>query len=250
MNNKRFSVGRINISITNLKHSLKAIDNAITNNKPNYICVTNSRTARLANINEDYCKIQNNSLITVPDGVPLVWIAHMQGYKNVERTCGPDLMNELFKISVQKNYSHYFYGSTPETIMKIKTNLNSLYPGIKILGAVSPPFQPIDSFDINTLAEEINNLNPTFFWCGLGAPKQEYLISMLQTKLTSTICVGVGLAFEYIGGSVKRAPKWMRKIGLEGIYRLSIQPYNIKRAFIPYLWMIKQLIINKFYSIL
>ncbi len=120
------------------------------------------------------------------------------------------------------------------------------YPSISIDDEVSPPFQPIDEFDVDTLALEINQKKPTFFWCGLGAPKQEKLIALLQPKLDSTICLGVGLAFEYIAGTVKRAPEWMRRSGLEWSYRLIQQPNNIKRALRPLIWVYWQFLKNKF----
>jgi len=164
----------------------------------------------------------------------------------VERVSGPDLIEEIFTISNEKRYSHYFFGSTPKTIDAIQKKLKEKYPGLVIKGAVSPPFQPIEDFNIDALANEINILKPTFFWCGLGAPKQERLNALLQPKLDSTICIGVGLAFEYIAGTVHRAPLWMQKIGLEWIYRILQQPKNIKRFFSPFTWISVQLIKSYF----
>jgi N-acetylglucosaminyldiphosphoundecaprenol N-acetyl-beta-D-mannosaminyltransferase len=214
----------------------------VTNNKPGYICVTNARTVHLANHNLEYCHIQNNSLLTVPDGAPLVWIARNKGFKDVGKVSGKDLMDAVFAVSAEKGYSHYFFGSTPYTIEQLTTNLQKQYSGIEIKGAVSPPFQPIEEFDIESLAKEINQLQPAFFWCGLGAPKQEQLNALLQPKLESTICVGVGLAFEYIAGTVKRAPKWMQRTGMEWLFRLLQQPKNIRRAIAPLTWIFIQLI--------
>jgi N-acetylglucosaminyldiphosphoundecaprenol N-acetyl-beta-D-mannosaminyltransferase len=177
--------------------------------------------------------------------MPLVWIAHKQGYKQTGKISGKDFMDAVFSASVENGYSHYFYGSTAETIGQIQLRLKEKYPGISILGAVSPPFQKIEEFDIDALAEKINELSPTFFWCGLGAPKQEFLISRLQEKLASTFSVGVGLAFEYYGGTVRRAPLWMRNAGLEWLYRLSQQPKNIPRAVKPFLWVMKHLLLTR-----
>lgn len=242
MKKKRFKIDNIGISITNIADTVELIGNSLKENKLGYICVTNSRTTYFANHDKDYCIIQNNSLLTVPDGMPLVWIAHNNGYKEVGRVSGKDLMDALFEVSENKGYSHYFYGSTENTINLLTSNLTNKYPNINIKGAVSPPFQPIEAFDIDGLAEEINKLKPSVFWCGLGAPKQERLIAMLQPKLESTICVGVGLAFEYIAGTVKRAPKFMQKIGLEWIFRLLQQPKNISRAYKPLSWIFAKLI--------
>lgn len=242
MQTNRFYIKKIGVSSINIPQVLTVIEQAKANNRLGYICVTNARTTHLANHNEEYCHIQNSSLLTVPDGAPLVWIAHNKGFKQVGKVSGKDLMDALFAVSVEKGYSHYFFGSTPHTIEKLTTNLQKQYPGIIIKGAVSPPFQPLEEFDIEALAKELNQLQPTFFWCGLGAPKQERLNALLQPKLNSTICVGVGLAFEYIAGTVKRAPKWMQKTGLEWLYRLTQQPKNISRAIVPLSWIFVQFI--------
>jgi N-acetylglucosaminyldiphosphoundecaprenol N-acetyl-beta-D-mannosaminyltransferase len=235
--NNRYKISKIKVSQINLPDTLSVIYNALINGELNYICVTNSRTTYLANNDENYCRIQNNSLLTVPDGKPLVWVAHNLGYYEVGRVSGKDLMDALFEISEERRYSHYFYGSTQGAIDLMKENILQRYPDLDIKGAVSPPFQPLESFDIDPLAIELNDLRPTFFWCGLGAPKQERLIAALQPKLDSTISVGVGLAFEYFAGTVVRAPRWMQNLGFEGIYRLSQQPRNISREIIPFLWI-------------
>ena len=238
--NNRFKIDKIQISPVNLPDTLSIIDNTINKGQFNYICVTNSRTTYLANKDESYCRIQNNSLLTLPDGAPLVWIAHNLGYNEVGKVSGKDLIDAIFEISEEKEYSHYFYGSTRRTIDLMREKLLKKYPGLNIKGAVSPPFQPLEDFDIDALAEEINELQPTFFWCGLGAPKQERLIAVLQPKLQSTISVGVGLAFEYYAGTVHRAPRWMQNIGLESVYRLSQQPKNISRTIKPFSWIMIQ----------
>ncbi len=238
--NNRFKIDKIQISRVNIPETLSVIDHTLNNGQMNYVCVTNSRTAYLANTDDSYCRIQNNSLLTLPDGAPIVWIAHNLGYKDVGKVSGKDLMDALFEISEEKGYSHYFYGGTQRTIGLMKKNLLRSYAGLNIKGAVAPPFQPLESFDIDALAREINKLRPTFFWCGLGAPKQERLIAVLQPNLKSTISVGVGLAFEYFAATIDRAPRWMQNIGLEGVYRLSQQPKNISREIKPFSRIILQ----------
>ncbi len=224
---KRYNIGKIEISNVNLTSALSEIDTQVLQNESAYICVTNSRTSYIANHDKQYCDIQNNSFLTVPDGAPLVWIAKNRGYSNVGKVSGKDLMDATFNVSVEKNYSHYFYGCSQKTIDLVVLKVKEKFEGIDIRGAVSPPFQPLENFDIDSLADELNTLKPTFFWCGLGAPKQERLMALLQPKLDSTICIGVGLAFEYFAGNVKRAPKVFRVTGFEWLFRILQQPKRI-----------------------
>lgn len=234
----RFNIKKLAINQTNLKDALENIDNQVKKQESAYICVTNARTTYLSNKDAEYCHIQNNSFLTVPDGTPLVWIAHLKGLKDVGRVAGPDLMISVLKKSSINNYSHYFYGSTAHTIETMEAKLTTDFPDIKIVKLVSPPFQSIEDFNIDVLAQEINEYGPTFFWCGLGAPKQEQLISLLQPKLKSTICIGVGLAFEYFADTVKRPPLLIRKIGFEWLFRVLQQPIRSKRFIKPFFWII------------
>lgn len=243
---QRYYIDNIGISKVNLNTALKYLTEAIENKNYGYVCVTNSRTVYISNHDAKYCNIQNGSLLTVPDGMPLVWIANNKGIDEVSKTSGKDLMDEIFKISVEKGYSHYFYGCSQLTIDLLHKNLKHQYPGLDIKAAISPPFQPLEDYNIESLAAEVNALSPTFFWCGLGAPKQERLMALLQPHLHKTISIGVGLAFEYFAGTVKRVPHWMQKGGLEWSYRLAQQPKNIKRAVKPLSWMFFKLLISKF----
>ncbi len=225
---ERYFIDKIGISQVNLDTAFQFLERAVANKKAGYVCVTNSRTVYISNHDPAYCAIQNSSLLTVPDGMPLVWIAHNQGLQKVGKTSGKDLMDAIFSVSVEKGYTHYFYGSSQTTLAALEKNILAAYPGLKIKALISPPFQPLENFDIEELAQQVNDAAPTFFWCGLGAPKQERLMALLQPHLHSTISIGVGLAFEYFAGTVKRAPAWMHKNGLEWIYRLSKQPERIK----------------------
>lgn len=238
---ERYNIESFRVSCVNLEKVLDAIKDTIRNNDYGYICVSNARVAYQSNHYPEYCAIQNNSLLTVPDGKPLVWIAHNKGYKEVGQVAGNELFHALLGESSKHGYTHYFYGSTPTTIEKMKERVTEEYPGAEVVDAVSPPFQPIEDYDIDSLAEEINRTAPTFFWVGLGAPKQERLMALLQPKLKSTICIGVGLVFEYYAGTVIRAPKWARKMGLEGMYRLIQQPKRIKMFRKPFIWTLGQI---------
>ena len=243
---ERYSIGVFKVSCVNQQKAVDAIKDAIHNNSFGYICVSNARVAYQSNHDPEYCAIQNNSFLTVPDGKPLVWIAHNMGFKDVGQVAGNELFHALLSESAANGYSHYFYGSTLSTIKKMEERVTREYPGARIVRAVSPPFQPIEAYDIDALAEEINAVSPTFFWVGLGAPKQERLMALLQPKLKSTFCIGVGLVFEYYAGTVRRAPLWARKLGLEWLVRSAQQPRVFcKRMIIPFFWTLKELFISK-----
>jgi N-acetylglucosaminyldiphosphoundecaprenol N-acetyl-beta-D-mannosaminyltransferase len=232
----RFKLGKISINATDLANTIAGIGEAVESGRYGYVCVTNVRTSWLANHDAHYLEIQNSSLMTVPDGMPLVWYAHRRGFASVSRVSGVELMKRILAIPAGQKYSHYFYGSTPETIERMVKVCRSEFPDAEIKKALSPPFRPVEKIDIPQLAAEINRLQPTFFWIGLGAPKQEMLMNSLQPYLEKTVCIGVGLAFEYLAGNVKRAPVWAQRAGLEWLFRIAQQPRNIGRIIKPFSW--------------
>lgn len=238
----RFKIENVAISITDSDNAVEQIIKKAESKTPGYVCVTNVRAAYIGNHDENFCRILNNSFLTVPDGKPIEWYAHLSGLKQVKKSSGPDLFEKICQLSGHMDYTHFFYGSTPKVIRKMQENLTKKYPGIKIVGAISPPFGSVEELANDEIIRQINNLKPTFVWVGLGAPKQERFMKLIIEKVESSILIGVGLVFDYQAGTAIRAPKWMQKSGLEGIYRLIQQPRNIKRAIRPFLWMFNKFI--------
>lgn len=191
-----------------------------------YICVSNVHTTVTSFEQPEYCSIQNGGILAIPDGGPLSTVGHKRGFKNMKRTTGPSYMGEILKISVEKGYSHYFYGSTEETLEKLHGNLIHDYPGLKIAGMYSPPFRPLSEQEDKEIVVRINETNPDFVWVGLGAPKQEIWMANHQGKIKG-LMVGVGAAFDYFAGNIERAPEWMQKSNLEWFYRFLQDPKRL-----------------------
>lgn len=191
-----------------------------------YICVSNVHTTVTAYEDSEYLKVQNGGIMAIPDGGPLSSVGQRRGFKNMKRTAGPSLMGEIFKISAEKGYRHYFYGSTNETLEKLYSVLTASYPGIQIVGMYSPPFGPMAEEEDEVIIKKINEAKPDFVWVGLGAPKQEKWMAVHQGKV-SGLMVGVGAGFDYYAGNIERAPEWMQKRNLEWVYRLLQDPKRL-----------------------
>ena len=196
-----------------------------------YACISNVHTTVVAMENSEYLKIQNGGILSVPDGGPLSTVGNRRGYKNMQRTTGPDYMDRIFEISVLKGYRHFFYGSTEQTLKKLYGTLQRKYPGIQVVGMYSPPFRPLTENEDQAVLKYMNGTNPDFVWTGLGAPKQEMWMAAHQGQITGFM-VGVGAGFDYFAGNIKRAPNWMQKMNLEWLYRLIQDP---KRLFNRYM---------------
>ena len=216
----------VNIAAINMEWLLKYLTENIDNIKGDYICVSNVHTTVTSYEDDSYRAVQNGGLMAIPDGGPLSTVGQKRGYKNMSRTTGPSLMGEVFKISAEKGYRHYFYGSKEETLELLNQKLNQNYPGIQIAGMYSPPFRPLTKEEDKAVIERINETKPDFVWVGLGAPKQEKWMAAHQGQING-LMIGVGAGFDYYAENIKRAPMWMQRSNLEWLYRLPAFYYNI-----------------------
>lgn len=222
----------LKVTVTNMKETVDYIGENIEKLKGKYICITNVHTTIMAYENEKYKDIQNNAALILPDGNPLSALSRKMGFKEAKRVTGPDLMHEIFKLSEENRYKHYFYGSSEETLKQLNIKLKEKYPKINIVGMFSPPFKEEVSLENEEKLNEINRLNPDFIWVGLGAPKQEIWMKLHENKVNG-LMIGVGAGFDYFADKIKRAPKWMQKSSLEWLYRLMQEPRRLfKRYFI------------------
>ena len=216
----------VNIAAINMEWLVDYLEKNISEIKGDYICVSNVHTTVTSFEDAAYCAIQNGGLMAIPDGGPLSTVGQKRGHKNMERTTGPSLMGEIFEISAKKNYRHYFYGSTDETLEKLYKVLTQTYPGIQITGMYSPPFRPMTAEEDKAIVERINETRPDFVWVGLGAPKQEKWMAAHQGRVNG-LMIGVGAGFDYYAGNIERAPEWMQKCNLEWLYRLLQDPKRL-----------------------
>ena len=221
---------KTNINVTNMSDTIKYIAGHLDDLRGKYICVSNVHTTVMSYENEEYRKIQNGAAMALPDGAPLSSYSRRKGYKQAQRVTGPDLMLELFAISKEKGYRHYFYGATEETLQSMKEVLERDYPGIQIAGMYAPPFRVLTPQEDAQIVAKINEDRPDFIWIGLGAPKQEEWMYQHMGQLQGVL-IGVGAGFDYLAGYIKRAPRWMQRMSLEWLYRLLQDPKRLWRRY-------------------
>ena len=229
------------INVTNMEETLQYIIGNLEELRGKYICVSNVHTTVMSYEDEEYRKIQNEAAMALPDGKPLSVVSRMRGFQEAQKVSGPDLMPEVFRISEEKGYTHYFYGATEETLDKLKDALHKRYPKLKVVGMYSPPFRPLTEKEDAEIVRGINEAAPDFIWVGLGAPKQERWMYAHRGKMCG-VMLGVGAGFDFHAGTIKRAPLWMQKSGLEWLFRLTQDPNRLFKRYavtnIKFLWLL------------
>ena len=229
----------VDIVVTDMEKTLHLIEDKLPEWRGKYICVANVHTTVTAHDDSLYRAVQQGAVMALPDGGPLSAFSREHGYAEAQRVTGPDLMREVLKVSAEKGWRHYFYGSTPQTLDLLAQNLAQRYPGVQIAGMYSPPFRELTPQEDAACVRRINEAKPDFVWVGLGAPKQEIWMAAHEGRVQA-LMIGVGAAFDYEAGNIRRAPDWMQRHSLEWLYRLLQDPRRLfKRYFTTnakYLW--------------
>lgn len=224
------SILKTNINVTDMDKTIAYITDNLEELRGDYICVSNVHTTVMAFRDESYRKVQNSGAMALPDGQPLSIVSRRRGYSEAQRVPGPDLMPAILHLSEERGYRHYFYGSTPETLEKLRKVLLDRFPKLQIVGMYAPPFRPLTEEEDQEAVRQINGSGADFVWVALGAPKQEKWMYEHRGRVNG-LMIGVGAAFDFIAGTVRRAPMWMQKLCLEWVYRICQDP---KRMFPRY----------------
>ena len=178
-------------------------------------------------------RILSDADLVLCDGMPLVWASHLLGNPLPERVAGSDLVPQLIELAEQREYRVFFLGGEQKVLEKAMENLREKHPKLKIAGAMSPPFNPLLDMDHDGICKTIRDSAADMVFVSFGCPKQEKWIAMNYRKLGAPVCMGVGATIDFLAGTVKRAPRWMQRCGLEWTWRLAQEPRRLfKRYFI------------------
>ena len=221
---ENFYIKDIKITCCNLESSSENAISYIRSNGKNYICVTDAGNLVNAHRNSPELKAAiNNSFISLPDGKPISVLAKLKGIQNIDRVAGQDFMKEIFKKTSGTEMKHFFLGDTEDVLKVLKEKLHNKY-NINISGSYSPEFGTWTEITDYEIIREINSSNPDFIWVSLGGGKQEIWMKNNYIKVNKGIMTGVGAAFRFFTGDIKRAPVFLQKTGFEWLHRLVHQP--------------------------
>jgi N-acetylglucosaminyldiphosphoundecaprenol N-acetyl-beta-D-mannosaminyltransferase len=190
------------------------------------VCVANVHMIMEAHDSRTFKDLVNAADLITPDGMPLVWILRRFGYPQQERVYGPDLTLRVVDRAASRGISVGFYGGSSETLDRLINFCKERYPSLKIPYFYSPPFRALMAEEDAKVIAEINASNARILFVGLGCPKQERWMAEHRSKIQS-VMIGVGAAFDYYAGTKLQAPHWMQKLGLEWLFRLSLEPHRL-----------------------
>ena len=219
----------VKINNYSFEQTVKIIEEFIVAKKPHYLVTLNPEMVVSAQNDKKFKKIINDADIVVPDGVGIIWAAKVRNMQVKERITGVDLVWELAEIANRKKYKFYLLGAEDNVAKQTTDILKNKFPNVKIVGAETGGKIKSEISSPRSLIERIKKSKPDILLVAFGHQKQEKWISKYKDELNIPLSIGVGGAFDYISGRISRAPKWMRKLGFEWLYRLVGEPWRIKR---------------------
>lgn len=196
-----------------------------------YVCVANVHMVMEAYDHPDFADVVNSADLVVPDGMPLVWVLRWKGEKSQPRLYGPHLTYRLCRAAAEHGVSVGFYGGRPHTLTLLLKYLRHEFPHLKISYAYSPPFRPLTVEEDKKVVADIQNSGTQILFVGLGCPKQERWMASHRGRI-SAVMLGVGMAFDTLAGTKPKPPAIMQKLGLEWLFRLSVEPRRLWRRYV------------------
>lgn len=180
-------------------------------------CVDDPELARLVNGLE----------LVTPDGQAVRWAMRLlHGTVLPDRVAGPDLTERVCAEAARRSVSVYLYGSTVETCQRLSAALAGRFPGLQVAGVQADRFREATADEDAEDVDRINASGAGVVLVGRGCPRQERWVATHRGRVHGAM-LAVGAAFDFHAGTLRRAPSWMQRAGLEWLFRLGQEPRRL-----------------------
>lgn len=216
-----------------------------------FVCIANVHMLVEAYRDPNFALVLENSDLVTPDGMPLVWMLRLMGVSNQDRVAGLDVLLALCRQASREKISTFFLGSDASTLAQVRQKLEQDFPNLIIAGMEPLPFRPMSEEEDRAVVHKLNESKCGLVFVCLGCPKQEIWMAQHKGRVQA-VMIGLGGAFPVYAGIHKRAPEFVRSLGLEWLYRLLQEPRRLWKRYsstIPvFLWLAFKQIITSLIS--
>ena len=218
----------LGVGVDNLTEgeALAHLDALIKTGRAHHVVTVNPEFLVLAQDNPWFKAVLDGAHLALADGVGLVWASYLMGCPLRARLPGVDVVRRLARLASQKGYRLFLLGAAQGVAESTAQVLAREYPGLIIAGTWAGSPAAEEEADI---VQRIQEAKPQVLFVAYGAPQQDLWIRRNLPHLPGVLAMGVGGSFDYISGMVPRAPAWMRRWGLEWLYRLMKEPWRWRR---------------------
>ena len=222
----RYSFGGVGISCTHMAAAMDSLFALAHERGGGYFAFTCAHGIVESQRDERLRAILNGSRLTLPDGMPTVWLGRLKRCP-IGRVTAPDFMESVLRDPRARAIRHFFYGGSQAAIDRIVERARALVGDAAIAGAISPPMRPAGAMEDAEVVARIAAADPHVIWVGLGLPKQEYWMASHGPLLPRSLMMGVGAAFDWFGGVQPRAPRVVQALGLVWLHRVASEPRRL-----------------------
>jgi N-acetylglucosaminyldiphosphoundecaprenol N-acetyl-beta-D-mannosaminyltransferase len=213
-------IGVVPVCAIRLTELLQAFDEMLEQRNPSYACFCGAHLCVCAARDSRVRQALQEADFCLPDGVAATLGARLLGERLPERLPGPSVMLDICRHGLARGYRHFFYGGAEGIPDRLAEKLRERFPGLQVAGTYSPPFRELTVEEDEAVVERINRSDPDIVWVGLGAPKQELWAQSHRGRLSASLILTVGAAFDFNSGHKRRAPLWVRQMGFEWLFRM------------------------------
>ena len=232
----------ISVEALDMERALHRIGRELAARRKGYMCMAGVHGIMEAHRDSELAGIYASSSITMPDGMPTVWVGRWQGHKGMQRVAGPDLMREVFCRKEFAGCTHFLYGGEEHVAEQLRERFTRQYPWARIVGTYTPPFRDLNEEEEASLIARVRELKPDIIWVGISTPKQERFMHRYLHRLDTTLMFGVGAAYDFHTGRIQDAPQWIKTIGMQWMHRLVQDPRRLWKRYLrnnpAFLWHI------------
>ncbi|WP_166238554.1 WecB/TagA/CpsF family glycosyltransferase [Paenibacillus turpanensis] len=228
----RHSICGVKVNAMDYEQAVQRIVDAAKAGEPCAVSALAVHGVMTGCLDEEHRRRLNGLDLVLPDGQPVRWglnLVHRTGLK--ERVYGPELTLRTAAAAAKHGLPVYLYGSKLETLEKFSVNLQKKYPGLQIAGMEPSKFRKLTPEEKKEVTERIKASGAKMVFVGLGCPRQEVWAYEYRDLLRMPL-LAVGAAFDFHAGTLKQAPAWMQKRGLEWFFRLTQEPARLWKRYL------------------
>lgn len=223
---KTVDITGVKVDSVTMQEALERLKYFLQSDNVNTIFTPNAEIMMQAYRDNELREILNSADMVVADGAGVVLASKIIGRPVPEKVSGFDLVKNSFSLDINRKIRYFLLGGKPGIAEEAGKAIISQYANADIAGQRHGYFSKQDEAEI---IEQINSSNADILLVALGAPKQEKWIYANKNKLKVKVCIGVGGTLDVLAGKACLAPEFMRKNGLEWLYRLFKEPWRYKR---------------------
>jgi N-acetylglucosaminyldiphosphoundecaprenol N-acetyl-beta-D-mannosaminyltransferase len=216
---RRVNLGPVKVALATWREALAFTEAMVRDGGHHYFCFCEASLLSSLIRDPGLAEMLRSADAVFPDGVALVKLARIRGAALAGRVPGPSFLLAACEYGVERGWRHFFYGGAPGVADRLAAQLEADYPGLVVAGTLCPPFRPLTTEEELATKGAIEAAQPDLVWVSLGSPKQERWCAEHVGKIDVPLLLPVGAAFDFHSGRRPWAPAWVRKLGMEWVFR-------------------------------